>query len=153
MMGTGRHPGLFKEIQNFRMRPKSALLIKTQPVRDKPKPPPGHERGIQKLERPGGRVPRIGEKRFALFFFLAIQLQKNSFWHKNLTADLKRRRNAPGASEPLRDFPYRSDVFGHVIAGPSVPSRSRAHERPALIKERQRDPVYLKFRDVLKRFL
>ena len=112
--------------------------------------PRGRDGGVLLPERAGGGVARVGESGLACLLELRVQPREGRARHVHLAAHLEPSRRLEQAVQRGGDGLDRAQVLGDVLAHPPVAARRAARESPALVEERDAEPVDLRLADVLK---
>src|SRR5262245_25016120 len=108
---------------------------------------------VELLQRPRGRVPRVGEGRQPGLLPLPVELAERVDGQEHLAPRLEPcRRAAVHRAQAERDAADRADVRGDVLADDAVAARRAARERAVLVDQLDRDAVDLRLADVLDAF-
>ena len=118
-------------------------LTMTEPVADNLQPPARHEGRIERLERPGREIARIGIRRFPRFLLQLVDPAKLLLAQENLAANLDHRRHRR-AFQCERQAVNRAHVRRHVVALLAVTARDRPHEFAVFIAQTHRHAVDLR---------
>ena len=79
-------------------------------VKDDVERPPGHQRGVELLERPGGGVAWVGEQRFTLGLARLVHFFKTGPRHDDLAACLEHVRHLPLAKRLAKGLESERDA-------------------------------------------
>ena len=109
-------------------------------VRDKRQPARRDDLAVERLERAGGGVARVGEGRLAILFPIAIRAVEGGPRPVDLAAQLEHFGPAR-AVQPQRDALECANVLCDVVAGLTVAAGRRGHQAPGFIAQRYRDAV------------
>ena len=100
------------------------------------------------LERTGGRIAGIGERRLAYILPLAIQSLERTEGHQYLAPDLEIGRIAR-PPQLQRNGTYRPDIGRHVIAARTVAARHGPQQTAVLVSQADCGSVELQFAYIL----
>ena len=110
-------------------------------MRPEPQRPRRSHPGILLPQRPGGSIARIGKNLAPRLRLRPIQRGKIRPRHIDLAANLE---NVGAISaKHLRNITNKRHVGRHILAHLAIAARRRAHQPPALIAQRAREPVDL----------
>ena len=107
------------------------------------------DRGVELAETPSRCVSGIREERVTGARTLLVHLLEAVEWKIDLAADcdsLGRCR----VGETKRDVSHRAQIHGHVLADDAVAARRPRHQQPVLVRETDRDAVYLELRHIAR---
>ena len=117
-----RKSGFFQPRQKSGLRRRGrAALDRAESVEDGVESAPRDDRRIEKFERTGGRVARVGEEGLAFFFAFCIQRGEFFLRQVNLAPDFEQLGDATFELE--RNGPDGADILRDVVAGCSVAAR------------------------------
>ena len=97
--------------------------------------------GVELAQRSGRGIARVGEGPAAGLGLPRVQRREIGMAHVGLAAHLEHLRRA---AQLLGDVADRAGVRRHVLAGLAVAAGGGHHEPPALVAQRQRQPVDLR---------
>ena len=107
---------------------------------------------VERAQRAGGGVARVGKRRLARRFALLVHFRERRARQVHLAANLHPLRRGRHR-QPFRDAVNDGHVGRHVFAGDAVAAGDAAREPPALVGEREADAVDLQLGDVGERGL
>ncbi len=150
MMRIDLKPRFFQVVEDFRVLFKLHPFAMAYAPGEHIQPPPRRLFRVEKLERPGGRVPGVGEQLVALFILAAVYAVECLFGHVDFAADFYRGGDFPDpAIEYQRHRSYRLQVAGDVVALLPVSPRGSSDKDALLIQKRYAYAVEFKFDDIL----
>ena len=117
-------------------------------VEEPRQPSLGRDARIEEFQRPGRRVSRIGERRFARLLSNLIETRKRRVTHVHLAPHFD--ELAGRLPQRQRNLPDRPQVGGHVVAPPAVAPRDPPGQLSVLVPQAHGEAVDLGLDHVVK---
>ena len=138
VVAVARVGGVEPEPAQRRLEVGLGAVLREQVEGEEAQPPLGDDLRVLRPHGAGRRVARVDQRLVGVRLVVGRERRAQ---HHELAADL----DASAAVDPLRDpLGKRADERCDVVPGRPVPARDRLRESPALVDQREREPVELR---------